>query len=130
MKILITTDDSDAKDTIIQAIDMCFPSSKVMFTDSGMQCVELARENSLDLIVLDTLLKDTGGFEALAQIRKFSNVPIMMISYSKEKTQLVKALMIGADEYLDKPIHFMEMLARIKALLCRANQGVKDNDTK
>jgi DNA-binding response OmpR family regulator len=75
--------------------------------------------NSPDIIVVDTLLRDYDGYELIKKIRKLSDVPILMLSYIKDEFQLVKALELGVDDYVVKPVHSMEIIARIRALTKR-----------
>lgn len=117
MRALIALNDSETKDVMTQSLGVGYPGSSPMFTDSGKACIKLALENCPDIVILDTDLQDLDGFETLIQIRKFSEVPVIILSYVKRESQLVKALELGADEFVVKPIHAIEMLARIKSLL-------------
>jgi DNA-binding response OmpR family regulator len=82
----------------------------------------LARFNQLkpDLVVLDIMLPGADGLEICKEIRKTSQVPIIMLTARDEVTDKVVGLEVGADDYLTKPFHPQELVARAKALLRRA----------
>ncbi len=98
---------------------MCFPKSEFKLTESGERCIDLLRAKRPDIVILDSVLKDIDGFETIKQIRSISDVPILMLSYSKEESQIVKAFDLGADDYMAKPIHQMEAVVRVKSLIKR-----------
>jgi two-component system, OmpR family, response regulator ResD len=83
----------------------------------------LARFNQLkpDLVVLDLMLPNVDGLTVCREIRKQSQVPILMLSARDEVTDKVVGLELGADDYLTKPFHPQELVARAKALLRRAS---------
>jgi DNA-binding response OmpR family regulator len=86
----------------------------------GRQALELASINDYDLIVLDVMLPGVGGLDVCRQIRRAGRaVPILMLTARGEPDQRVEGLDAGADDYLPKPYHFPELLARIRALLRR-----------
>jgi two-component system KDP operon response regulator KdpE len=72
-----------------------------------------------DLILLDIDLPEINGFEILTSIRSKSNIPVLIVSGDKEDTDKVKALHLGADDYITKPFNPEELLARISAVLRR-----------
>ena len=73
-----------------------------------------------DLVILDVMMPRPDGFQVLELIRQRSNVPVIMLTAKGELTSLQKALVMGADDYVRKPFHAVELLARIKAKLRRA----------
>jgi len=77
------------------------------------------------LIVLDLMLPDVDGFEVCRQIRKKSDIPILMLTARKEDVDKVVGLELGADDYLTKPFNPRELVARVKAVLRRYQAGFK-----
>jgi two-component system KDP operon response regulator KdpE len=86
----------------------------------GEEAVTMAEEISPDLVVLDLNLPKLDGLEACRRIRAFSSVPILVLSVREDESDKVAALDLGADDYLTKPFGIDELLARIRALLRRA----------
>jgi len=89
----------------------------------GEAAVELARNNDFDLIILDLMMPKVDGLSACMQIREFSNVPIIMLTARSEDADKIIGLESGADDYVTKPFNILELKARIRALLRRANAG-------
>ena len=86
----------------------------------GNTALELAAVNDYDLVLLDVLLPGTNGLDVCRQLRAESHsVPILMLTARGGPDQRVEGLDAGADDYLPKPYHFPELLARIRALLRR-----------
>ena len=77
------------------------------------------------LVVLDLMLPDIDGFEVCRQIRKKSDVPILMLTARKENIDKIVGLELGADDYLTKPFNPRELVARVKAILRRYQAGLR-----
>ena len=82
-----------------------------------------------DLIVLDLMLPDIDGFEVCREIRKKSDVPILMLTARKEDVDKIVGLELGADDYFTKPFNPRELVARVKAILRRYKVGLKPGNT-
>jgi len=130
MKLLIIEDNPE----IVEAVSLCFElrwsEISVISTDKGDKGVELAESEAPDLIVLDIGLPDIDGFEVLRQIRLFSDVPVIMLTVRGEELDKIKGLELGADDYVTKPFSHMELLARVKAVLRRAQMPELRGDEK
>jgi DNA-binding response OmpR family regulator len=85
----------------------------------GEAALRIARENAPDLILLDLMLPKIDGLEVCRELRRSSQVPIIMVTARGEETDRVIGLELGADDYLCKPFSMRELLARIKAVLRR-----------
>ena len=81
------------------------------------------------LIILDLMLPDIDGFEVCRQIRKKSDVPILMLTARREDVDKIVGLELGADDYLTKPFNPRELVARVKAVLRRYKSGLKPGQT-
>ena len=91
----------------------------------GEQAVELAREGSFDLIILDLMMPKIDGLQACMRIREFSDVPIIMLTAKSEDSDKLMGFACGADDYVTKPFNILELKARIRALLRRAGSAEK-----
>ncbi|MDV2989090.1 MAG: response regulator transcription factor [Dehalogenimonas sp.] len=96
---------------------------KVVSSASGIEAINQITLASPSLIILDIMLPDIDGFEVLKRLRRFSQVPVLMLSARREDIDKIVGLESGADDYLTKPFNPHELLARVKALLRRSNMG-------
>ena len=87
----------------------------------GEQALDMAKENSYDLILLDLMLPKMDGLQVCQTIRTFSNVPIIMLTAKGEDMDKILGLEFGADDYITKPFNILEVKARIKAILRRSS---------
>ncbi len=97
----------------------------------GEQAVELARNGTFDLIILDLMMPKIDGLQACMRIREFSNVPIIMLTARSEDTDKIIGFECGADDYITKPFNILELKARIRAIVRRAGSAAqKDKSTR
>ncbi len=87
----------------------------------GATAIDMAKMGDFDLIILDLMMPQVDGLTACMRIREFSNVPIIMLTARSEDTDKIIGLESGADDYITKPFNILELKARIRALLRRAN---------
>lgn len=92
----------------------------VLVANNGIEMFEAIRANNVDLIVLDVMMPGADGFELCREIRKDSKMPIIMLTAGSDETDRIIGLELGADDYMVKPFNPRELLARIKAVLRRA----------
>jgi DNA-binding response OmpR family regulator len=118
MKILVADDDADLLDLVAYALGQA--GYLVVKAADGNAAVERFEAEAPDLVVLDINMPGMSGFDVCSIIRGRSTVPIMMLTARGEEQDLVRALDLGADDYLTKPFSPRELLARAKALLRRA----------
>ncbi|HEV3176008.1 MAG TPA: response regulator [Stellaceae bacterium] len=85
--------------------------------ESGAQAIELARAHPPDLVILDLGLGDMDGTEALQQLRRTSLVPVIVLSVRNDEKEKVRALDLGADDYMTKPFGMEELIARVRTAL-------------
>jgi two-component system alkaline phosphatase synthesis response regulator PhoP len=95
----------------------------VMVASDGREALRLAQEASPDLILLDLMIPEVDGLDVCRELRKTSGVPIIMITARGEEVDRVVGLELGADDYVTKPFSVRELMARIKAVLRRAQSG-------
>ena len=87
---------------------------------NGNEALELFRNQSFDLVVLDLMLPELNGLEVCKEIRRFSEVPIIMLTAKTDEIDKLLGLELGADDYISKPFSLRELTARIKAVLRRS----------
>ena len=97
---------------------------QVEASTKGQDSLTMLTTVNPDLIVLDIMLPDIDGFEVCRQIRAKSKVPILMLSARREDVDKIVGLELGADDYLAKPFNPQELVARVKAILRRAQAEV------
>ncbi len=95
----------------------------VVAADNGRSALALLEEHKPDLVILDIKMPGLDGFQVLDRIRQRSNVPVIMLTGMCEVETLRDALALGADDYVRKPFHTREFLARIRAKLRRAEKN-------
>jgi DNA-binding response OmpR family regulator len=118
VKVLVADDDADLLELI--AFTLTQAGYLVIRAADGPGAVRRFAEESADLVVLDVNMPGLSGFQVCEAIRARSRVPVMMLTVRGEEEDLVRALGLGADDYLTKPFSPRTLLARIKALLRRA----------
>ena len=126
-KILIVDDDENIADLIsLYLTKECFDTEIVY---DGESAIKAFNSYNPDLILLDLMLPGVDGYEVCREIRKTSNVPIIMLSAKGETFDKVLGLELGADDYIIKPFDSKELIARVKAVLRRFNQSrLKNTD--
>ena len=94
----------------------------------GEEALRLFSENEFDIVLLDVMMPKKDGFEVCREIRKISNVPIIMITARGEDFEKIMGLDIGADDYIVKPFAPGEVMARIRAILRRMDRSSETSD--
>jgi DNA-binding response OmpR family regulator len=118
MKVLVADDDADLRELI--GFTLTQAGYLVLKAPDGAMALRSFQEESADLVLLDVNMPGLSGFQVCEAIRAASRVPVMMLTVRGEEEDLVRALGLGADDYLTKPFSPRTLLARIKALLRRA----------
>lgn len=118
MTILIVDDEARIRDFVRMNLEL--EHYRVIEANDGIQALEQLRENLPDLIVLDVMMPEMDGFEALQAIREVSTVPVIMLTVRQNEQDKIHGLDLGADDYLAKPFSPRELLSRIRALLRRS----------
>ena len=123
MKILVVDDEK----LLVKGIKFNLENEgyQVLTAYDGATAVELARQETLDLIILDLMMPGLSGSEACMKIREFSDVPIIMLTARSEDTDKIIGFECGADDYITKPFNILELKARVRALLRRAGMAAQ-----
>ena len=117
-RILVIEDEDKIRQFLQRGLS--YADYRVESASDGLKGLELARDNPPDLILLDLMLPIIDGIEVCRRIRAASDVPILMLTAKESIEDRVEGLDAGADDYLVKPFAFDELVARIRALLRRA----------
>ncbi len=128
MKILVVDDET----LLVKGIRFNLQNDgyEVLTGSNGLDAVQIAQEKKPDLIILDIMMPQMDGLTACAQIRQFSDVPIILLTAKTEDMDKLMGFDQGADDYLTKPFNILELKARIRALLRRAAPSNPDKETR
>ena len=116
-KILLVDDEVPLLDTL--RINLERQQYQVVTATNGAVAVQVARAERPDLIILDIMLPELDGFEVCRILRGEMATPILMLTAREDQTDKIIGLELGADDYMTKPFHLRELLARVKAMLRR-----------
>jgi len=121
VKVLIVEDAAEVVESIKLCISIRWPDCVMLTTAQGREALTLVERESPDLVILDLALLDGNGMDVLKDIRRFSDVPVLIVSATADEVSRVRGLELGADDYIVKPFSHTELLARIRATLRRAH---------
>ena len=126
-KILIVDDDENIAELIsLYLAKECFDTKIVGDGESALEMIKTYQPN---IMLLDIMLPGIDGYEVLREVRKSSNLPIIMLSAKGEVFDKVLGLELGADDYIMKPFDSKEMVARVKAVLRRFQPTIQAANT-
>ena len=126
MKLLIVDDE-----TKIQLVLKEYANYEGYETDlcsSGFEAINLAKENDYDLIIMDVMMPGLDGFSAVKEIKKFKDIPVLMLSARSEEYDKLHGFEIGIDDYVTKPFSPKEVMLRVNAITRRSKK--KTNNKK
>ena len=123
-KILIVDDEQNIREIIREYAE--FEGYETAETDDGMKAVKMAKEDNYDLIIMDVMMPKLDGYSAVKEIRKFSDVPVIILSARVEEYDKLFGFEIGVDDYVTKPFSPKELMARISAVLKRSRPKKKE----
>ena len=120
MKLLLVEDEKNICDFISTSLSA--QDYRISTAHTGKEALPIITSQCPDLILLDLGLPDMDGMEIIRQVRTWSSVPIIVLSARTQEQEKVRALDLGADDYLTKPIGTSELLARIRTALRHSNR--------
>lgn len=127
-KILVVDDDINICELLRLYLEK--EGYSVTIANDGISAVEMFSSSNPDIILLDIMLPGQDGWQVCREIRKTSNVPIIMLTAKGETFDKVLGLELGADDYVTKPFETKEVVARIKAVLRRTSSSNSENSVK
>ena len=118
--ILICDDERD----IVNALKIyLYDSNYTLFeVYNGAEAVRVIKENEIHLVLMDIMMPEMDGISAMVKIREISNVPVILLTAKSEDADKILGLTVGADDYITKPFHPVEVAARVKSQLRRYMQ--------
>ena len=122
MKVLVIDDDPDVAQVVSLCFEMRWPQTTVVSAVDGREGLSLVETESPDVVILDIGLPEMNGFEVCHEIRRFSDVPIIMLTVRDADTDVSRALETGADDYISKPFSHIELLSRVQAVFRRTQK--------
>jgi two-component system, OmpR family, KDP operon response regulator KdpE len=120
-RLLVVEDDPTTARVVAFGARMAWPNCAVTLAENGREALDVFEAVAPQLVVLDVSMPPPDGFEVCQRIREVSMVPILMLTARCDTMDKVRALELGADDYLTKPFDHLELLARLKALVRRAS---------
>ena len=95
----------------------------------GLEAIQKVKQGSYDIVIMDVMMPELDGFSAVREIRKFSSIPVIMLSARTETYDKIHGLEIGADDYIGKPFSPKELMLRINAVMNRVNNQKANVET-
>ncbi len=128
MHILVADDEARIREAIREYAE--FEGWQVTEASDGMQAVELARQQRFDVAVLDIMMPRLDGFSACKEIRKKSDMPVLMLSARGEEYDKLFGFELGIDDYVVKPFSGKELMARLRAIVARSQAREAQSETR
>lgn len=126
-KLLVVDDEPKIREVIREYAE--FNGYEVTEAEDGMSAVGLCKLNKYDLVILDIMMPKLDGFTACKEIKKISDVPIIMLSARGEEYDKLFGFELGIDDYIVKPFSPKELMARVNVVLERRNSVSKDDSS-
>ncbi|MFC5468125.1 response regulator transcription factor [Cohnella suwonensis] len=116
-RLMIVDDDAFIRELI--AVHLRREGFHILEAENGQQALRIFEEQTIDLVILDIMMPEMGGYELCRRLRADRDIPILMVTAKSESADKMKGFQLGTDDYLVKPFDPMEMVMRVKALLKR-----------
>lgn len=126
MKVLIVDDEDMIRGVLREYVE--FEGNEAYEAADGMEAVNMCRENDFDVILMDVMMPRLDGFSAVKEIKKFKDVPVIMLSARGEEYDKLFGFEIGVDDYVTKPFSPKEIMARINVVVKRRKQKEETGD--
>ena len=130
-KLLIVDDEMHIRDLVQKYAT--FENYESETAENGLEAIEKVKHNEYDLVIMDIMMPELDGFSAVKEIRKISQVPVIMLSARSEEYDKLYGFDLGIDDYVTKPFSPKELMRRVNAVLARAthkNNHPKGTDCK
>ena len=121
MKLLIIDNDEKAVELVELSVGLSWPEATILSASNGDEGIFATDSKEPHLVLLEVDLPDMDGFTVCQEIRRFSDVPIIMLTGRGKEADIVRGLDVGADDYIVKPFSPIVFIAKLKAVLRRAD---------
>lgn len=126
MKVLIVDDEEMIRNVLKEYVE--FEGNEAYEAADGMEAVRLCRDNDFDVVLMDVMMPRLDGFSAVKEIKKFKDIPVIMLSARGEEYDKLFGFEIGVDDYVTKPFSPKEVMARINVVTKRRKQKEETGD--
>jgi DNA-binding response OmpR family regulator len=120
LKVLLIEDSPEIAKGVSLTFKLRWPDVQVVIAEKGWDGIKLVETDSPDIVILDINLPDITGFEVLDNIRRFSDVPVIILTVREDEVDELRGLEMGADDYIVKPFRPANLLTRMQAVLRRS----------
>ncbi len=117
VKVLVVDDDANIRELI--SIFLSGEGYTVIEAENGQEALTLLEENNIQIAVVDVMMPEVDGYELTKEVKKYYDIPILMVTAKGESQDKLKGFDLGVDDYVVKPFDPLEIVARVKALLRR-----------
>jgi DNA-binding response OmpR family regulator len=124
MKVLIVDDEDMIRNVLKEYVE--FEGNQAFEAADGMQAVKMCKEDDYDVILMDVMMPKLDGFSAVKEIKKFKDIPVIMLSARGEEYDKLFGFEIGIDDYVTKPFSPKEVMARINAVTKRRHAAEEE----
>jgi DNA-binding response OmpR family regulator len=121
-KTILVVDDAESLRTMLKSY-LAQEGYRVVMAANGREALFVARQERPDLIILDLMMPELGGYEFMSAYAREGSAPIIILTAKLEESDKVLGLELGADDYLTKPFSMRELAARVRAVLRRVEKG-------
>jgi DNA-binding response OmpR family regulator len=121
LKILLIEDDATTVETIGLCMEIYSPGSDVVAIAQGLAAIEKLKSDAFDIVLVDLGLPDIDGLQVLKEIRKSSNVPVLIVSARHNLEAQASAKDLGANDFITKPFDFRSLVKRIGEVTAQAS---------
>lgn len=128
MKVLFFSQDSAKVEQLVLALRLRWPDLRPLIASSGDVGLQVIEQEEPELVLLCEDLPDLGLWSSIKEIRRFSDIPIIVAIESEDEMEVVKALELGADDFIRMPCNLMEVMARVVALVRRVGLTKQRSD--
>lgn len=126
MKVLIVDDEDMIRNVLKEYVE--FEGNEAFEAADGMEAVRLCRDNDYDVILMDVMMPKLDGFSAVKEIKKFKDIPVIMLSARGEEYDKLFGFEIGVDDYVTKPFSPKEVMARINVVTKRHSSAAENSN--
>jgi two-component system KDP operon response regulator KdpE len=120
MRILLADDERDLLEITSTIFHLHWAQSDLLCASDGEEALRRFFDDEPDLMILDVAMPRLSGLDVLRRVRQVSNIPIILLTVKGSELEKVRGLELGADDYITKPFSHLELLARVRAVLRRA----------
>lgn len=117
---LILVVDDEARMRRFIRMNMELEGYQIVEAENGVEALDQVRQHTPDLVIMDVMMPQMDGFEALRLLREISTVPVILLTVKDEEEDKIQGLGLGADDYITKPFSPRELVSRVEAVLRRA----------